>query len=319
MVGTKTKSEEEADKRDYRIDELLMSIEEDDILWLVDAFSWRWNVANTSYQNGWGSCTSLGWTHCMQIQNIKEIVETLPKEKESIYWKIWEWDNIINLKREDLRQKMWHDLDNKNDSGDYVEKMLNTLRLKGIIGETITGEPKIYFSDWFAYWTTPTTEQGIIELKMNIVKSPLVFAIRWNSNTWREMSQGRILTIVEPKDQTWWHCVAVDGFDEEDCDLLNSWSKNNWSDNISSFKIDWKTFVQMVKARMINWRYRQIFDKKDCIMDLEFYNRKMEAMNTLRGNRKMYEKWDNEDKKFFEDIQIGNYLKNKYMFTDDDL
>lgn len=317
VVGTFTRSEKDYDRRDFKIDDLFWSDYSIDNL--PEEFSWRWCVGKTSYQNGRWSCTSLWGTHSMQIQNITELISSIPDQSRNIYDRIEDWDNIIDLKREDLRVKMGHILNDKTDSWDFVENMLKTLKDKWIEWIDINKKPKIYFSDGFAFANTPSTESGIPWLKLNITKSPLVFAIRGNSKTRQEMQAWRVLTIVYPKDQTGGHCVAVDGYDNADCHFLNSWRVTQADDRICAFKIDWQTFKAMVKAKMINRRYWKIFDKKDTDVDLELYRRKQEAIVTIKQCRKMYEKGDLADKKKFEEWKLGSYLKDKYKITEEDL
>lgn len=317
--GALVKSEEDADRRDYKISELVTEPTDDKIRALPAEFSWRQYIGKTSYQNWYGSCTSLWWTHCMQIQNIDEILSTYPEEAKNIFGRIWEWDNIINLDRRDLWTKMWHNLDDKNDSGDYVENMLNTLRKKWITWKWYNWKPKTYFSDGFAQARSPKTDEGINEMKLNLTKSPLVFVIKGNNVTRNEMMKWRVTTILWPKDWDWAHCIAWDWYDVEDCNFLNSRKTNNWSINICSFDIDWETLKKMVEIGQINWRYWQIFDKKDLKQELQFYNRKMQNMETVRQLKKSHEKWDNEDKLMIEKSWLGNYFRKKYWFTDKDL
>jgi hypothetical protein len=45
-------------------------------------------VGSTYYQNGWGSCTAMGTTHSLLIQNILELVELNPEIATEIANKI---------------------------------------------------------------------------------------------------------------------------------------------------------------------------------------------------------------------------------------
>lgn len=319
VVWTKVREQDNYDLRDYKIEAVLSNPTEYEINAIPAEFSWMNNIWHTYYQNGRGSCVSLWGTHSMQIQNIDEILKVIPQEAKEIYWRLSKGDNIINLSWESLWKAMWHDLEDKNDSWDYVENMLNALRKKGILGKDMKWTDKTYLAGWDAYRNAYASEASIRLLKYDMTKYPLVMVIRWNSTTWNEMMSWRLSTVLEMKDCTGGHCVTGVWYSASDLIVSNSRRANDENWYICSFKIDWATYKQMIKTGMINWRYWQTFDKKDAIVDLERYNRKMQAMETLRQAKKMYEKGDMEDKKFFDKIWLGKYLKNKYKFTDSEL
>ena len=87
---------EEAIKLDYSVE-------------LPESYSlWKW-IYKTSNQWSTWACTSLWTTHWVQILNVKK-------------WWIEPTDrNIITPEWKDLWAKMWHDINDVNDRGDYVE------------------------------------------------------------------------------------------------------------------------------------------------------------------------------------------------------
>ena len=96
----------------------------------------------------------------MLSQNIEELRNVFPNMIAEMNKKVTDGENTINLDRKDLWIKMGHDINNKNDSGDYVEKMLRTLRVLGINGKSyLHNENKIYLADGDAYRKAEATEE----------------------------------------------------------------------------------------------------------------------------------------------------------------
>lgn len=319
VVWTKVKWEIEADPRDFKVETVLPTPTNEQIEMLPSSFSWRKNIAKTSYQNWRWSCTALWWTHNMQILNIKELSESIPERKKEIFDKISNGDNILNLSREDLWTKMGHVLWDKWDSWDYVENMIKSLYTKWILWYTIDGKQKNYLADWFAYFNMNSTLENLQQLKFQITQSPLVFVIKWNSTIRSEMMQWEINTIIDWSERNWAHCIALDWFNKIWLQFLNSRKPNGWNSKICSFTISYEKYIKMYKAWMINWRCWRIFDKKDTVVDLEFEKRKQEAMQTVRQLKKSYEKWTIEDRAFIGRSWIWDYLRRIYWFTDNDL
>lgn len=310
VVWTKVHDEEFADERDYKIEAVLWWPTQTELDNLPKEFSWLKNIWHTDYQNGWGSCVAMWGDHTIQIQNIEELRGILPEMVVEINKMIADGENLINLDRKDLWIKMGHDINNKNDSWDYIEKMLRALRVLGIKGKTYPSwEDKRYLADGDAFRKAEATEEWIAILKHDIKKYPVVMVIKWNQKTRQEMEQWRLQTVMYAKDRKWAHCVLAGWYDTWDLNVLNSRTPNDENWYISSFKIDWHTYKQMVSAWMINWRYWQVFDKKDSIVDLERYNRSQQAKVFLAEAKKFYMKWDDEDKKYMEKIKIGEHLK----------
>jgi len=319
VVGTKVREKADMDMRDYPISEVLGAPSESELDAIPEEFSWIRNIGKTYYQNGRGSCTSLWWAHSMQIQNIDELLKVYPQDAKLIYGKLSQGDNIINLSWEDLWKKMWHDLNDKNDSGDYIENMLRAVRKYGILWKDYNNKDKLYHSIGDCFQNLEWTEEWIRLLKWNITKSPIITAIAWNGKTWNEMMKWILLTVVQPSEVTGRHCVAIIWYDSTWCLVSNSWRPNDADGYICAFKIDWTTFKQMVKSGMINRRYWRLIDKKDAAVDLQLFNRKQEAKVTVKQLKKMWEKWDAEDKKIIEKSALGNYFRKKYSFTDSEL
>jgi hypothetical protein len=69
----------------------------------------------------------MGTTHSMLIQNVKELATLNPEIASDILAKLKAGINPIELDWKDLWTKMGHNLENKADSGDYVEKALGTV------------------------------------------------------------------------------------------------------------------------------------------------------------------------------------------------
>lgn len=118
--GCLTLSEDMMDERDFKAEE---TVELDYTIELPKSFSLGKWIRNTNYQNGWGSCTANATSHGVQVLAVEQ--------KQIVPVK----DNIITPNRKDLWTKMGHNLDDKNDSGDYVEKAINTALKQGIAAE----------------------------------------------------------------------------------------------------------------------------------------------------------------------------------------
>ena len=289
VVWTLTRSEIEADPRDFKADMVLTVPTDNELKNLPKAFSLGSLIWQTYYQNGRWSCTALGTVHSMLVQNIQELLKRMDNtSKDIIAWMIQNWENPISLSREDLWKKMGHKLEDKKDSGDYAENAMNTSIKQGILGTDEKWNPKTYFWLNFAYKKEDTKWDSM--LKYYLTKYPLIMVIKWTQKTWQEMTAGEIQTVIEWYKTTGGHCVCCVWYDEHWIRFVNSRSKNTASKTKSAFCISWENHKKMVDLWMINWRFRVLFDKVEAVVDLELLKEEWDATVILEKLNKFYKK-----------------------------
>lgn len=309
VVGTLTKSEIEADPRDFKADAVLPNPTDTDLKNLPKAFSLGMYVGETYYQNGRWSCTALWTCHSMQIQNVQELLKNDVNKNKQIIEMIWNWKNPISLIREDLRTKMGHNLDDKKDSWDYVEKALNTCIKQGIKWKDFMGVDITYFGSSFAYKRDDVDWEQM--LKYYLTKYPCVMVIKGTNKTWQEMTAGEVKTIMEWFETTGAHCICCVGYDEYWIRFLNSWSKNSQSKTKSVFRISWENHKKMIELWMINWRFWVLFDKEEAVVDLE----KLKEENNMTELLKLLNK--SRSKTSIKEVQngigdLGKLIRDNY-------
>ena len=260
-----------ADPRDWKADAVLPTPTDKELANLPEAFDQWMYIGATYYQNGWGSCTALWTTHSMQIQNVKELQLENPDRLWEIVNDLKTWLNPIFLDRKSLWTKMGHNLANKEDSWDYAEKALQTAIDKGIDWVDIDWNNLVYYAKNYSYKTAGFTDLDIAYLKYYITKYPLVSVFLWNQNTWNEMSAWEVVTVLTPWQTTWWHCICNSWYDAYGPKRENSRTPNNANKKKCEFKMSWDNYKKAVQSWMINWRYRQLFDWKEAIVNLDKY------------------------------------------------
>jgi len=307
VVWTLTKSEIEADPRDLKAEVVLPVPTAEDLKNLPEECHNEAFIGATYYQNGWGSCTSLGATHSMLIQNVKELATLNPEIASEIGAKLKSGVNPIELDRKDLWTKMGHKLEDMNDSGDYVEKALLTTNKQWIKGKDWNGNDVVFFGLNYADSWNYTNQM----LKYWITKYPVVIVISGTNQTWNEMMSGEVKTIIEKVHSTWAHCICICWYDKYWIIVANSRKANDWTKKKCLFRISRANIPEMVKVWMLNRRYRVEFDKKDSVLDLDLYMEENNAIEILKLLTKFY------NKTRFKDVQkecgdLGATIRKNY-------
>jgi hypothetical protein len=100
---------------------------------------------------------------------------------------------------------MGHDLDDKNDSGDYVEKAINTA-LKLWIATLEWDYAKF---DWYSYDSRAPNDTCIETMKRYLYAGcPIAWCLRWNQTTWNELTKGQLKTLIPAAQRTGWPGAA---------------------------------------------------------------------------------------------------------------
>lgn len=292
-----TLSEDMMDERDFKAEEV---IELDYSIKLPKSFSlWEW-VYSTNYQNWWWSCTSNATSHAVQIVNVKS-----NNEKPTT-------SNIITPNWRNLWTNMGHDIKDKNDSGDYVEKALNTALKLWIETE----EWWIAKFDWYSYDTWDCSDKGIEKIKRYIYNgNPIDWCMKGNSTTRTELTKWELKTFISAWERTWWHAICCVGWDEWWLWFLNSWRTNDGKGLKSRFYISNKFLKTW--WWMLNWRYRPIFLKEQAKTDPEYLKKKNNAVLILKALRKMYPEEKSNIQKAIE--QLSSVFRKNYPEIDEEL
>lgn len=272
-----TLPEDMVDARDFKAEE---AIRLDMNVKLPTFFSLGKWVYKTNYQWAIWSCTSNSTSHWVQVLNVKEWGE-LPK-----------WRNIITPDWKDLWTKMGHN-PSIYEGWDYVERAVSTALKEGIATEE-GGEAKFdgYATDNWSY-----DDKSIEKIKRYIYAGcPVIWTIRGDKNTWRELSAGELKTV--PENPTGGHAVAVVGFDEWGLWFLNSRMPNDDDKLKSRFYVKNEVLKKM-KGKM-NYRYRVLYIKEKANKDPEYLKRKNNAVLVLSALKKMYPEENNEVKRGIE-------------------
>lgn len=286
VVWTLTKSEIEADPRDLKAEVVLPVPTTQELLNLPKEFHNEAFIGSTYYQNGRGSCTAMGTTHSMLIQNVKEFATLNPELTSEIEVKLTAGINPIELDRKDLWAKMGHKLDDKSDSWDYVEKALLTTNKLWIKWKDWNGKDVVFM--WLSY--ADSRDYSHNTFKYRITKYPVIIVISGTKTTRGEMMSGEIKTVIQKIHSTWAHCITVTWYDSYWLIVANSRTANNQNKHKCMFKISRETFDEMIKVWMINRRYRVEFDKKDSVLDLDLYVEESNAIELLKLLNKFYNK-----------------------------
>lgn len=280
--GCLTLSEDMMDERDFKAEEV---IDLDRTVELPKSFSlWKW-IRTTNYQNGWGSCTANATSHGVQVLAVKN-KGILPTK-----------DNIITPDWKDLWKNMGHDLDDKNDSWDYVEKAINTA-LKLWIATVEWDYAKF---DWYSYDSFEATDKAIEKMKRYLYKGcPIAWCLRWNKTTRTELTNGQLKTLIPVTKRTGWHAICLVGWDEWGLRFVNSRKTNDGKWYKSRFYITYTDTKKL--AGMLNWRYRPLFKKEQAKEDPEYIKRKNNYLIILKALKKMYPEETSDMKKTIEEF-----------------
>lgn len=284
-----TLSSEMMDARDFVVWE---AIELDTSIKLPKSFSLGEWIYKTNYQNWFGSCTSNATSHWVQILQVKNRGEIPTTE------------NLITPIWRDLRWKMWHNLNDKNDSGDYVEKAVSTALKEWISNE----EWWVSRFDWYAYWEWAKNEKSIETIKRYLFNwNPVIWCLRWNKTTWTELTMGELKTEIPANQRTWGHAICLVWWDSVWLWFVNSWKTNDWKGLKSRFHVSYK-FLQ--SSGMFNWRYWIIYLKEQAKTDPEYLKRKNQAIIILKALKKVYPDESNGVKKAIE--TLSKAYRNAY-------
>ena len=292
-----TLSEDMMDERDFKAEEV---IELDTTIQLPKSFSLGQWIRKTNYQNWWGSCTSNATSHGVQVLAVKDN----GKKPET--------ENIITPNWKDLWTKMGHDLNNKNDSWDYVEKAVNTA-LKEWISNVEWWESKF---DGYCYGSRDRTDKSIETMKRYLYNwNPIVWCLRWNKTTWSELTKWQLRTLIDVTQRTGWHAVCLVWWDEWWLRFVNSWATNDGKGYKSRFYV---TYADMKKlGTTFNWRYWALFKKEQVKKDTEYLKRKSTAVVILKALKKQY---DNEPQEVKEAIvKLSQAYRKAYPEINEEL
>lgn len=242
-----TLPEDMAEAADFEASE---AIEVDMKTSLPDSYSLGEWIYETSNQGRLGSCTSLGTTHATQILNVKK------------WWVKPTTNNIVTPDWKDLRSKMWHST-TKYDGWDYVENAVSKALKEWI--KTIEKWEEVKF-DWYAYWDWNSAEydKNIDMMKRYLYAGcPIVWCVRWNKTMWTEMSKWEVKTV--PTSTTWWHCIALVGWDKGWFWFINSRTPNDANKRKSRFYVSFDNMKKI--GAKFNWRYRVLYIKAKAKID----------------------------------------------------
>ena len=284
-----------ADERDFKAEE---AIQLDTTIKLPDFYSlWKW-IYKTSNQWDLGSCTAMWTTHSVQILNVRKgWVEPTTK-------------NIITPNWKDLWGKMGHST-TKYDGWDYVEKAVNTALKEWIYIEENWNLARF---DWYATSDWTASDSDIDKMKRYLYKwCPIVWCVRWDRNTWLEMSNGEVKTV--PASPTWWHCIALVGWDANWFWFINSWGANDKNKLKSVFHISYKT----IKAfwSKFNFRYWILYIKEDAKKDPEYLKKVKIWVAILSSLKKVYDTEPASMKQAI--IEFSNAYSKTYPEINDEL
>lgn len=255
-----------ADERDFKAEQ---AIEVDWDVKLPESFSLGEWIYKTNYQWSIGSCTANSTSHGVQILNVKK-------------WKVKPTTcNIITPDRKDLRTKMWHNPE-KYEGWDYLENAVSTA-LKNWIKTEEGGESKF---DAYATQEFSHDDNGIETIKHYLYNgNPVLWLIKWDKKMWNEMSAWEVKSI--PEHTTWWHAIALVGWDKWGLWFINSWNPNDWKWLKSRFYIS-NNIIKKLWWRL-NYRYWILYIEDDAKLDPEYLKRKNVALLVLKTLKKQYD------------------------------
>ena len=258
--------EELADERDFKAEQ---AIEIDWSKKLPDSFSLWKRIYKTNYQWSIGSCTANSTSHGVQILNVKK------------WWVKPTTNNIITPDWEDLWTKMWHD-PKKYEGWDYLENAVSTA-LKEWIRTIEWWEARF---DAYATWEFSHDDKGIETIKRYLYQGcPIVWLLKWNKQTWNEISAWEIKTV--PENTSWWHAIAVVWWDKWGLWFINSWNPNDAEKRKSRFYVS-NAILKKLGWRL-NYRYWVLYIEEDAKIDPWYLKMKNTAVSILKSLKKQYD------------------------------
>lgn len=286
-----------ADARDFKAEE---TIQLDTSIKLPKSFSLGEWIYSTNYQWAYGSCTSNATSHWVQVLNVKE------------NWVKPETSNIITPSWRDLWSKMGHDLNDINDSWDYVEKAVKTALKNWISNE----EWGVSTFDWYAYGEWTEDNKWIEAIKRYLYNwNPVVWCMRWNKTTWTELSLGELKTVIPTLERDGWHAITCVWWDEWWLWFVNSWRTNDWKGLKSRFYVS-NSFLKR-SHWMFNRRYWLPFKKEQANNSPEYLKRKSNYVLILSVLKKLYPEESNEMQKAIE--QFSQNCRKNYPEINEEL
>lgn len=293
--GAKCLPEEFAEATDFDAAE---AVKIDYSVKLPEFFSLGKWIYKTSNQWSLGACTSLWTTHWVQILNVKKGgVEPTTK-------------NIITPQRKDLWSKMWHST-TQYDGWDYVEKAVSTALKEWIL---IEENWKLAKFDAYATADWDKSDKAIDTMKRYLYQGcPIVWCVRWDKTTRNEMTKWEVRTV--PTTTTWWHCIALVGWDANGFWFVNSWTPNDDKKLKSRFYISFKVLKAFWSK--FNYRYRVLYNKEDEAKTAEYLKKKNRALLVLQVLKKMYDEENSEVKKWIE--ILSSALRSTYKELNSEL
>lgn len=288
--SAKTLPEDFAFATDFEASE---AIELDKSIKLPSSFSLWKRIYKTSNQWKYWSCTSLWTVHWIQILEVSK------------KWVVPTENNIVTPDWKDLWTKMWHDLNNVNDSWDYVETAVSTALKQWVL--MLEDWKTLVKFDWYATQWWEANDKWIELIKRYLYNwNPIVWCIKWNSTTWNEMTKWEVKTLIPSN--TWGHCIALVGWDEWGFWFVNSWSANDEKKLKSRFHISYDIMKKLWWR--INYRYWVLYNKADAKIDPEYLKRKNVAKIVLEALKKQYDKENTETKEAI--IKLSQALRKAY-------
>ena len=256
-------------------------------------------IYSTNYQWAYGSCTANSTSHWVQVLNVKA-------------WGKKPVDcNIITPSWRDLWSKMWHNLNDVNDSWDYVEKAVNTALKNWISNE----EWGVSTFDWYATEDWTRNDKWIELMKRYIYNgNPIIWCLQWNKTAWNELAEWELKTEIPVSSRTGGHAVACVGWDETWFWFVNSWRTNDWKWLKSRFLVK---YGFLKSSTMFNWRYWLPFKQEQVPLDTEYIKRKNRHILVLSALKKTYPEESNEMKKAIE--QFSQIVRKSYPEINDEL
>ncbi len=261
----KTYPESMHDQRDFRASAVIDLPKKE----LPKNYSLWQFIARTNYQNGWGSCTANSTCHALQAMAVKD--EFWPQDEENKLTPIWEhlWGEL-----------MGHDLNNKDDSGDYLETAIKNACKEVNLKEW----GKRGFSG-YSFESYNATDKDFLLIKQYLYNGfPLLWVIDGNRTTWGEMNLGEVISFIPGGNRTGGHAICCIGYDEGGLWFLNSRHPNDWKGKKSRFYISFATLRKL--GSMVNWRYFVPFYKAK--VDVNHIKQENTAILVIKALKQMH-------------------------------
>ena len=286
---------EYADERDFKAEE---AIKIDTTVKLPESFSLGQWIYKTGNQWALGACTAMWTTHWVQILKVRQ------------NWVKPTTKNIITPSWKDLRTKMGHST-TKYDGWDYVERAINVALKEWIY---IEENWEIAKFDGYATSSWSCDDKSIDTMKRYLYQwDPIVRCVRWDQKMWSEMSSGEVKTV--PENTTWWHCIALVGWDKSGMRFINSWSANDANKLKSRFHISYDIMKKIWLK--FNFRYWVLYIKEDQNKSTQYMKHKNNALIILKALKNIYA-YESEPIQR-EIIDLSRSLRSKYPELNNEL